>query len=70
MANEIRSAGKATEVAAAFLKQYYGFLRPVSAEKNNGTWLVKIDVGAVLQKIAEITVDASSAEIVDYKITE
>ena len=70
MASEIRSAGKATEIATTFLKQYYGFLRPLSAERSNGNWVVKIDVGAILKEIAEITIDASSAEIISYKLPE
>ena len=66
MLAEVKSAAKATEIAATFLKQYYGFLRPISADKTNGTWLVKVDVGLYNKKIIKVVVDASTAEVVNY----
>ncbi len=66
MASEVRSAAEATKVATTFLKQYYGFLRPISAEKKNGSWNVKVDVGIVVQQIASIDIDASTGEVMQY----
>lgn len=70
MTGEIKSAGKATEIATSFLKQYYAFLRPISAVKDNGTWKVKIDVGMILKEIAEVEINASTADITGYSLPE
>jgi len=66
MTGEVKSAAKATEIAATFLKQYYGFLRPVSADKTDGTWVVKVDVGAIKKRIVKVIVDASTADVINY----
>lgn len=66
MLSEVKSAAKATEIAASFLKQYYGFLRPISAARENATWIVKVDVGVITKDIAEVKIDASTADIVGY----
>jgi len=66
MAGEIKSAAEATRVATSFLKQYYGFLHPVSAARENATWIVKVDVGVITKEIAEVKIDASTADIVGY----
>ena len=66
MAGEVKSAAQATEIAASFLKKYYFFLRPVSAVREDTTWVVKIDVGAIQEKIAEIKIDALTADIAGY----
>jgi len=63
---EVKSAARATEIAASFLKQYYAFLRPVSAVRENTTWIVKIDVGVITKEIAEVKVDASTADVIGY----
>ncbi len=70
MAGEIKSAGEATKIASAFLKQYYAFLRPISAVRDDGTWKVKIDVGLVFKEIAEIEINASTADITGYALPE
>ena len=66
MSGEIKSAAEATRIATSFLKQYYGFLRPISAVKGNTTWIVKVDVGVITKEIAEVKIDASTADIVGY----
>lgn len=66
MAGEIKSAAEATRIATSFLKQYYGFLRPISAARENATWIVKVDVGVITKDIAEVKIDASTADIVGY----
>ena len=70
MPDEVKSAGKATEVATSFLKQYYPFLRPVSAARANGTWLVKIDVGILKKRIAEIKINAVTGGVTEYSVPE
>ena len=66
MAGEIKSAAEATRIATSFLKQYYAFLRPISAERRDATWIVQVDVGIVTHEIAEVKIDASTAEITGY----
>jgi hypothetical protein len=68
MAGEIKSAAEATKIAASFLKQYYGFLRPISAEKENGNWLIKIDVGVITKEIAEVKINAITADVTGYSL--
>lgn len=68
MAVEIKSAAKATEVAASFLKQYYAFLRPISAVREGTNWIVKIDVGLVFKEIAEVKIDALTADVTGYSL--
>lgn len=70
MLSEVKSAAKATEIAASFLKQYYGFLRPISAVKEDSTWVVKVDVGVVTREIAEVKIDSSAADITGYSFPE
>ncbi len=65
---EIRSAAEATKIAATFLKQYYAFLRPISAVREDANWIVKIDIGIVTRDIAEVKIDASTADIVGYSL--
>ncbi len=66
MAGEIKSAAEATRIATSFLSKYYFFLRPVSAVREGSTWVVKIDVGAIQEKVAEVKIDALTADIAGY----
>ena len=68
MIEEVKSAKKATEIATSFLKQYYFFLRPISAVREDATWMVKVDVGAIEAKIAEVKIDALTADIAEYTL--
>ena len=70
MASEIKSAAEATRIATSFLKQYYGFLRPISAMRENASWIVKVDVGVITKEIAEVKIDTSTADIVGYSLPE
>ena len=70
MTGEIKSAAKATEIATSFLKQYYAFLSPISAIREDPIWIVKIDVGLVTKKIAEVKIDTTTAEITEYLLPE
>jgi len=66
MPGEVKSAAQATEIAASFLKKYYFFLRPVSAVREDATWIVRVDVGALQKEIAEVKIDASTADVTEY----
>lgn len=66
MPNEIKSAAKATEIATTFLKQYYAFLHPISAVRENSTWIVRVDVGLITKEIAEVKIDASTTDVLGY----
>jgi len=68
MAGEIKSAAQATRIATTFLKQYYAFLRPISAVRDDANWIVKIDVGLVTRDIAEVKIDASTADVTGYSL--
>lgn len=70
MTSEVKSATKATEIATSLLKQYYGFLRPISAVRDNGIWVVKVDVGVFEKRIAEVKIDASTAEVIWYSVPD
>ena len=66
MPSEVKSAAQATEIAASFLKKYYFFLRPISAVREDATWIVKVDVGVLQKEIAEVKIDASTADVTRY----
>ncbi len=70
MHGEVKSASQATEIAASFLKKYYFFLRPIGAVREDATWIVKVDVGAVAPQIAEVKIDASTADVKEYSFPE
>ena len=66
MVGEIKSAEQATKIATSFLTKYYFFLRPISAVKEDATWIVKIDVGAIGTQIAEVEIDTLTGDITAY----
>ena len=66
MLGEVKSAAQATEIATSFLKQYYAFLRPISAVRKEANWIVEVDVGVLQKEIAEVEIDASTADITGY----
>ena len=70
MPAEVTSAQQANSIAESFIKQYHSFFvaRPKKAVREDGIWLVEIDVGLITPKIAKVKVDASSGEIVEYDI--
>jgi len=70
MPTEVKSATEATRIATSFLKQYYSFLRPISAKKDNDHWIVQVDVGIVVSQIADVEIDASTADITGYSFPE
>ena len=70
MASEVKSAAEATRIATSFLKQYYGFLRPISAVKKEANWIVEVDVGIITKEIAEVKIDASTADVIGYSFPQ
>jgi hypothetical protein len=70
MASEVKSAEQATKIAASFLTKYYFFLHPISAVKENATWIVRVDVGAIGTQIAEVKIDTLTGDITAYSVPE
>jgi hypothetical protein len=70
MADEVKDAADATRIATSFLKQYYGFLRPMSAEKKNANWLVRVDVGIITKEIAEVEIVSATGKVAEYSLPE
>lgn len=68
MASEIKSAEEATEKAHSFIKKYRSYTRPLKAEQEGDSWLVEIDVGPFITKIAKIKIDAKTGDILEYNI--
>lgn len=65
----VDSAEQATAIALSFLKDGgWAFPRAVGAHKENTVWVVQVDVGAVLYRVATVRIDASSGTIIDYNI--
>jgi len=64
----ITSAKQATETATEFLKEYFTVQKPRSAKKEDGNWVVKVDVGLFLTEIATVEIDTDSEEILSYEL--
>ena len=70
MASEVKSVAQAIQIATSFLKKYYFFLRPVSAMREDAIWIVKVDVGVLQKEIAEVKIDASTADVTGFSLPE
>jgi len=70
MAYQVKSAKEATTIATNFLKQYYAFTQPKSASKDNDIWVVEVDVGVLMSEIAQVRIDASTADVIGYSFPE
>ena len=70
MAGEVKSAEEATEIARAFIKKHRIIALPIKAVRENGIWLVEIDVGPLAVKVAKIKVDANTGRIISYELPE
>ena len=70
MPEEVKSASHATTIAQSFVRKHLGVfsIRPKKAVREDGVWLVEIDVGLILPAIATVKVDASSGEILEYDL--
>ena len=67
---EVKSAQEATKIAHSFVKQYRTYARPMKAVRENDIWLVEIDVGAFVAKVANIKIDVKTADILEYTIPD
>lgn len=68
MAGEVKSAAEATKIARSYVGKYRFFARPIKAVRENDTWFVDLDVGALDTEIAKVKIDAKSGEILEYDI--
>ena len=64
--SDIISATEAIDIAQGFIEPYYPWHRPVKAVRENGTWVVEFDVGAVKVEIATVKIDTSSKEVKEF----
>jgi hypothetical protein len=52
----------------AFLKQHFSWGgRPVSARRDNGIWLVEVDIGVFKPRVGQVKLDSESGHIVEYQ---
>ncbi len=63
---EITSAKEAIEVAQEFIGPYYPWHQPVEAVREDGTWVVEFDVGAVKVETATVKIDAATREVKEF----
>lgn len=64
----ITSAKEATEIAMEFLGTYFVARKPLSAKRQNGTWVVKVDVGFFATEVATVEIDADDEQILLYDL--
>lgn len=69
-AMKVDTADKAMEIAHSFIKKYSPVALPLKAMREDDTWLVDIDVGALAVKVAKVKVDARTGDILSYEIPE
>lgn len=70
MPGELKSAEDATNKALSFLKKYHPWARPMKAVREDGIWLVEVDVGALKTKIGRIKIDAQTGRVLEYDVPE
>jgi len=70
MAGEIKSAIEATKIAQSYIGKYRFFTRPLKAVREDDTWFVDLDVGALNTVVAKVKIDAKSGEVLEYDIPE
>ena len=68
MADEVKSAAEATQIAQSVLEAEYGFRRPVKAQKIGDIWYVQIDVGVFKPRVANFKVDAKTGVVLEYEV--
>lgn len=61
-------AQDATKAAVVFLSQYYMTHVPKGAKRDNGEWVVSVDVGLFITEIAVVTIDANTSKVVAYEM--
>jgi hypothetical protein len=63
----IENAEDATETVMVFVKQHFSWGgRPISAHRENGAWLVELDVGVFRTRIGQVKVDQETGHIMEY----
>ena len=66
---KVESAVQATDIAVEFLKRHFPiFHRPLKAGREQGAWVVEVDVGPFLVKVARVSIDAETGDITSYEI--
>lgn len=67
---EVADADHATEIAVSFLKKHYPLrsLYPKHAALEANMWIVEVDIGLLVIKIAKVKIDTKTGEIVEYDI--
>ena len=70
MPEDVKSASQAITIAESFLKKHLVvfFVQPKKAVREDGFWLVEIDIGPIIPKIAKFKIDANSGEIMEYDL--
>jgi len=68
MPGEIKSATEATDVAMSLIKRYRSYARPLKAIREDGIWLVEVDVGIIHTTVAKVKIDAKSGDVLEYSI--
>lgn len=70
MPEQVKTALQATTIAESFVKEHLSvfFTRPKKAVREGEFWLVEIDIGPIIPKIAKFKIDANSGEIMEYDL--
>ena len=63
---KIRTAEDATEAVISFFQKHYPFLQPLKAEKQDGVWVVEVDVGALKKRVIRARLSAATGQIEEY----
>ncbi len=62
----IATAEEAIDTGANLLRKYYTFLRPMTVRKEELTWLVVFDVGALSVQRIEVRIDSGTGSIIEF----
>lgn len=64
----VEYAEQATDIVITFLKQHFSWGgRPVSARRENGTWLVEVDIGVFKSRVGQVKLESESGHILEYQ---
>lgn len=66
---KVESATQATDIAVEFLKKYYPIsYRALKATQEDGEWVIEVDVGAFLVRVARVSIEAETGDITSYEV--
>ena len=68
--SQISSLEDAVTAAELFVQKYYPLRRLMKAEREDSTWLVEFDVGALVTTIVRMRLDVDSGTIVEYTMPD